>query len=86
MVDLLREGGQVPQASLFNVFEQVAGAAFPGLERYWQRFRELGADAVHLAGSGPTLFTMLGDESRATELHQSLEKEGFEAYLVQTRA
>lgn len=86
MVDLFREGGPVSHGSLFNAFEQVACTAFPGLETYWRRFRELGADAVHLAGSGPTLFTLLSDKSRAAELYQSLEKEGFEAYLVQTKA
>ena len=86
MADLLRVGADVSQASLFNVFEQVACTAFPGLEMYWQRFRELGADAVHLAGSGPTLFTLVSDDSRAAELHHSLGKEGFEAYLVRTRA
>jgi len=86
MVDLLHEGGHVPHASLFNAFEQVACTAFPGLEPYWRRFRELGADAVHLAGSGPTLFTLSSDESQAAELYHSLEKEGFEAYLVQARA
>lgn len=84
-VDLLRQGGDVPQASLFNAFEQVACAAFPGLETYWRRFRELGAGAVHLAGSGPTLFTMLTDRSQAAGLYQSLEEEGLEAYLVQTK-
>ncbi len=86
MVDLLREGGPVPHASLFNAFERVACTAFPGLERYWRRFGELGAEAVHLAGSGPTLFTLVSDESQGAELYHSLEKEGFEAYLVQTRA
>jgi len=86
MADLLREGGHVPHASLFNAFEQVACTAFPGLESYWRRFRGLGPDSVHLAGSGPTLFTLLSDGCEAAELYQSLEKEGFEAYLVQTSA
>ncbi len=86
MADLLRERGHGADVSLFNAFEQVACTAFPGLESSWRRFRELGADTVHLAGSGPTLFTLVSDESRGAELYHSLEREGFEAYLVRTKA
>jgi len=86
MVELLNRGDEIPSSSFFNTFEQVAFDAFPGLEEYWQRFLHLGADSVHLAGSGPTLFTLTRDESHGKELYRSLSREGLEVYLVQTVA
>jgi 4-diphosphocytidyl-2-C-methyl-D-erythritol kinase len=85
VVDLLHRGGEVPPSSLFNAFEMVAFAAFAGLEGYWQRFFGLGADNIHLAGSGPTLFTLVKDRAKGEELYRALRREGLEAYLVQTK-
>ena len=86
MIDLLEQGGEIPSSSLFNIFERVAFAAFPGLEGHWQHFLDYGADNVHLAGSGPTLFTLVQDEDKGKELYHSLSEEGLEVYLVQTVA
>jgi len=86
MVDLLRLGSNISSSFLFNVFEKVAFTAFPGLEGYWQHLLNLGANNVHLAGSGPTLFTLAQDEAKGEELYRSLKKEGLEVYLVQTVA
>ncbi len=86
MVGLIRQGGVVCHTSLFNVFEKVAFTAFPELEAYWQRFSQMGASNIHLAGSGPTLFTVVGNKTEGDELYQCLRKEGLEAYLVQTKA
>lgn len=86
MVDLLHQGGEIPSSSLFNVFAGVASAAFAGLEQYRQRFLALGAEDVHLAGSGPSLFTLTRDKSHGEELCRSLSGEGLEVYLVQTVA
>lgn len=84
-IDLLQRG-EVDHTCLFNAFERVAFATFPGLERFWRRFSELGADNVHLAGSGPCMFSLMRDRPRGEELSRRLKKEGLEAYLVQTRA
>jgi len=86
VVDLLHQGEELPPSSLFNAFERVAFTVFTGLEDYWQRFSALGADNIHLAGSGPTLFTLVRDKAQGEELYRSLRKEGLEAYLVQTMA
>lgn len=69
---------------LFNVFEGVAFEFFPGLNEYWERFRQAGAASVHLAGSGPTLFTMFSSEQEARELYQRLQNWGLESYLVRS--
>ena len=86
MVQLLQQGGDIPFSSFFNTFESVAFSAFPGLEECWQHLLDLGADNVHLAGSGPALFTLVNDEAEAKGLYQTLSKEGLEAYLVETVA
>lgn len=66
----------------FNAFETVASSCFPGLEDYRQRFLASGATWVHLAGSGPALFTFTGDKALAKRTYDSLRDEGMEAYLV----
>lgn len=84
MVELLRQRGEISPSFFFNAFERVAFTAFQRLEGYWQRFLALGADNIHLAGSGPTLFTMVSDKPHGEGLYCSLKREGLEAYLVQT--
>jgi len=86
VVDLLHRGEELSPTSFFNAFERVAFTVFAGLEEYWQRFSALGADNIHLAGSGPTLFTLVRGKSQGEELYRSLREEGLEAYLVQTMA
>lgn len=79
------EKGQPPQASwLYNVFEKVAFDFFPGLPDYRQRFLEAGARSVHLAGSGPTLFTLASDEHEAHELWHRLSGMGLKAEMART--
>jgi 4-diphosphocytidyl-2-C-methyl-D-erythritol kinase len=86
VVDLLHRGEELSPTSFFNAFERVAFTVFTGLEEYCQRFSALGADNIHLAGSGPTLFTLAGDQAQGEELYRSLRNQGLEAYLVQTMA
>ena len=86
LVALLHQGVEPPPSSFYNAFERIAFTAYAGLEGYWQRFYELGADSVHLAGSGPTLFTMVRGKAQGERLYRSLRREGLEAYLVQTLA
>jgi 4-diphosphocytidyl-2-C-methyl-D-erythritol kinase len=73
-------------SNIFNVFDGVALARFTGLGEYWQQFLESGAQQVHLAGSGPALFTMLEDKAQAEKLNLSLQQQGLESYLTDTLA
>ncbi len=84
MANLIATGRPVPPSALFNVFEAVAFDAFEGLERYRWQFLEAGAYQVNLAGSGPTLFSLLKDKGRAEEIHNNLKEKGLEVYLVET--
>ncbi|GAI14280.1 unnamed protein product, partial [marine sediment metagenome] len=45
-----------------------------------------GADNIHLAGSGPTLFTLLKDKTQAEELYSRLKQQRLEVYLTDTLA
>jgi 4-diphosphocytidyl-2-C-methyl-D-erythritol kinase len=68
---------------VFNVFDGVARQGFTGLEAYWQQFQQAGARDVHLAGSGPALFTLVKDKAKAEELYRNLQEQGLESYLAE---
>jgi 4-diphosphocytidyl-2-C-methyl-D-erythritol kinase len=82
MRELFENRGEAKPAPLYNVFEKVAPAAFPGLDKYMEEFLKAGAPEVHLAGSGPVLFTMLHDERQASGIHARLMAGGLDSYLV----
>ncbi|MFW6126520.1 MAG: 4-(cytidine 5'-diphospho)-2-C-methyl-D-erythritol kinase, partial [Chloroflexota bacterium] len=84
VVARLRSGTPVDETALYNVFEKVGFAAFPGLEGFWHQFQEVGACPVHLAGSGPTLFTLVSERSHADRMHRSLQEKDLEVYVVET--
>jgi 4-diphosphocytidyl-2-C-methyl-D-erythritol kinase len=67
---------------LFNVFDSVAFEIFPELERYWSMFKDAGADNIHLAGSGPSLFAPFDDQMKAGDVHRRLEAGGLRSYVV----
>jgi 4-diphosphocytidyl-2-C-methyl-D-erythritol kinase len=70
--------------SVYNAFDSVAFEMYEGIEWYWKQFTLAGAPEVHLAGSGPTLFTILSARGRAEELYRSLLGSGLEIYIVKT--
>ncbi len=86
LVTQLTGCGEMAPSMLFNVFDKVALESFPGLEAYWQQFREAGAEEVHLAGSGPALFTLVRDKKQAEKVYASLQQQGLESYLTNTLA
>ncbi len=77
----LRDGKPLKAEALFNAFDAVAFTAFSGLEQYWRAFEEAGAQGVHLAGAGPTLFT-LAPWADGEGIYRRLLGRGFEAFLV----
>ena len=77
------EGGGFKPSLLFNTFENVAFDQFSGLEVYKEHIKKLGAPNIHLAGSGPTLFTMLEDKAQAEDLYTRCKQQGMECYLTE---
>jgi len=76
--------GAVSSSLLFNTFENVAYDFFPKLKVYKEHFLKVGVKSVHLAGSGPTLFTMVEDKSQAEDLYKRCKDQGLECYLAAT--
>jgi 4-diphosphocytidyl-2-C-methyl-D-erythritol kinase len=84
---LSKGGGVMPApAMLFNVFDRVALDYFDGLSVYREQFLKSGAQEIHLAGSGPVLFTLTGDETRAERIYRNLKRQKLESYLTHTLA
>ncbi len=76
-------GNDVPPQFLFNVFDEVALQAFPALEAYRDAFYSLGAREIHLAGSGPSLFSPVSQKEHGTAIELMLrQRHGWEAHLV----
>ena len=79
----IRGGGDVPPQLLFNAFDDVAEEAYPGIREYLDTLYALGAREVHLAGSGPSLFTPVSKREQGTAIQLVLRhRHGWEAHLV----
>ncbi len=83
LVKALGERGFRP-SMLFNTFENVAFEFFPKLKLYRDHFIKLGAYQVHLAGSGPALFTLMDNQMEAENLHARCQLQELESYLAET--
>ncbi len=81
LIAQLQEGRPL---QFFNVFESVAFDFFKGLKECLSRMLSSGAKEVHLAGSGPILFTVAHDEFYGKILLNRLIDKGFNTYLVCT--
>ena len=86
LVGRLTGGGGVTSSMLFNVFEEVALDNFSQLGEYRGQFLKAGASSVHLAGSGPALFTLVKDKAGAEKIYENLQKQSAECYLTETSA
>jgi 4-diphosphocytidyl-2-C-methyl-D-erythritol kinase len=84
LVAEIRAGREFSTSLLFNTFESVALARFAGLGEIQQRITQMGISNVHLAGSGPALFTLLEDKEPAEALCSRLKELGLEPYLAET--
>ena len=79
----LKSEGILPVSSYYNAFEAVAYSFFPTLKEYEQKFIDAGASKIHLAGTGPTLFTVIENKTTAELIYQQLKQDGMDAYLTQ---
>ena len=84
LVDNLNEGARIGDSLLYNVFERVAFNFFPGLDTYKDRFMKSGAGSFHLAGAGPTLYTLVPDEAKGKSILNKLKADDIEVYFVHT--
>jgi 4-diphosphocytidyl-2-C-methyl-D-erythritol kinase len=74
----------IPPHLMFNAFEETAFSFFPRLTEYKQAFQKAGATSVHLAGSGPCLYTSTSDEQQACHLCSSINNAGLKSYIARS--
>ncbi|MBA7688220.1 putative 4-diphosphocytidyl-2-C-methyl-D-erythritol kinase [subsurface metagenome] len=84
LVEALKAGREFTPSLLFNTFENVAFTHFSGLRVYQEHIMKIGATDVHLAGSGPALFTLVKDKAQAEDLYIRLKSQRLEPYLTET--
>ncbi len=70
--------------ALFNTFENLAFGRSSELKVYRDHIRKLGAEDIHLTGTGPALFTLFEDRDRAEDLYTRCKNQSMETYLVET--
>lgn len=85
LVTNLKSGREFSTSFLYNVFENVVFAPGEELSILRDHILKIGAPNIHLAGSGPTLFTLLENKSQAEDLRFRLKNQGLEAFLTETR-
>lgn len=84
LVEVLKGAGKLEPSMLFDVFERTVYSSSPEIAECRQRMMTAGAAHVHLAGSGPTLFTLAGNKATAELLYNRLSQQGVETYLART--
>ena len=68
--------GRFDASHLYNVFESVAPQVFMGIEEHMQALRDAGAERVHLAGSGPTLYALVHSREHGEVVARRLDADG----------
>ena len=84
LVSVLKAGGKLEPAMIFNVFVRTIFDSYPEVYECRQQMMAAGTDNVHLAGSGPALFTLADDEATAEGFYHRLQQRRMETYLVKT--
>jgi 4-diphosphocytidyl-2-C-methyl-D-erythritol kinase len=82
LIQTLEKGQASTETGLFNVFDEVGMRFFSRLRDARLKFLQAGGDSVHLAGSGPTLFSLIKDNLVAIGVQKRLQEMGQEAFLA----
>ena len=86
MVWAIREGSlQGVVERLGNVLQDVTVPAYPIIRRIKERMSELGAAGCLMSGSGPTVFGIFTEESRAHDAFLQIEREALAKQVFLTR-
>jgi 4-diphosphocytidyl-2-C-methyl-D-erythritol kinase len=84
MAAMIRRRERITNHQCHDVFDPLSLSLFPGMDRYRTQFLAAGAAEVHLAGAGPTLFTLASGRDEGKEILHRLTKQRIEAYLAET--
>ncbi len=83
MASTILKGDVITPSMLFNTFENIAFKDSM-LKTHKEHLIKLGAPNVHLAGSGPTLFSLFEDKATAEELFNRCKSQGMKAFIAST--
>ncbi|WP_367342476.1 4-(cytidine 5'-diphospho)-2-C-methyl-D-erythritol kinase [Limosilactobacillus sp.] len=83
LVEAIRQGDW-PETFHYmgNVLEPLTAAEFPQIKRIKQQMIKLGADAAQMSGTGPTMFALCHNESRARRIENGLRGFCREVYRI----
>ena len=84
MVGDLKSGKGLRTSALFNTFENVIFTYGAEMTTYQGHIHKMGAPNIHLAGTGPALYTILEKKTQAEDLLVRFKNQGMEAYLTET--
>jgi 4-diphosphocytidyl-2-C-methyl-D-erythritol kinase len=84
MIEMIEKGETIKAEMCHNVFYDIAFASLPGLDEYRLQFLAAGAPQVHLAGSGPALFSLVEDRAQGEDIYRRLKQDKVEVYLAET--
>lgn len=79
--DLLKSG-KTGAGKQYNTFDIVADEAYHGLQRYRDALAKAGAGDVHMAGSGPLLFSSFESREEAQAIQAKLSLLNLDSMLV----
>jgi len=82
LAEKVSRGQAVSDDDLCDTFERLAYHVFEGLSAYREAMLEAGAQAVHLAGAGPGLFSLAEDERAARDTASRLQHLHARVYAV----
>jgi 4-diphosphocytidyl-2-C-methyl-D-erythritol kinase len=82
LAEAIRRGEPVEDGHLFNVFDGPAFRTFPDLESLRRALLAAGARSVHLAGSGPALFTLAEDATQRERLASAAAEAGARTFTA----
>ncbi len=71
---ILHHGGDVPPQLLFNTFDSAARSVVPDVNRCWNDMYAVGAREIHVAGSGPAIYSAVERKEIATTIHLVMER------------
>ncbi|HEY9581852.1 MAG TPA: 4-(cytidine 5'-diphospho)-2-C-methyl-D-erythritol kinase [Savagea sp.] len=83
MVDALTEGQYNKICrTMHNALESITMHQYPEVARLKEKMQKIGADAVLMSGSGPTVFAIVKNEERAKRMYNGLRGFCSEVYCV----
>ncbi len=80
----LQSGEKIDGFLLFNTFENIVFQNQPEVTRARDHMLAMGAPNVHLSGTGPVLYSIISDETRARQLLSRLKVKNFWSVLART--